>query len=49
MLIKLRDESGEVDGERICYFLFDDNLKPFPAKFVLPGAYALDTSGNILK
>jgi hypothetical protein len=48
MLIKLKDESATNEGEKLCYFLFGEDLKPLVAKFVLPGAYVMDERGNIL-
>jgi len=53
MFIKLKDEEAVKDSdERFLYLAIadkDGELKPFAAKFVLPGAYAMDETGKVLK
>lgn len=50
MFLKLQDETSIPDqDERFLYLVMGEDMKPFVAKFVLPGAYALDETGTILK
>lgn len=49
MMIKLKDDIELDDGERLCHLVLGPDMKPHVAKFILPGSYAMDAQGKILK
>jgi len=49
MYLKLQDEESSPNSDERYLYLIMEEDKPFLAKFILPGSYAVDEQGNILK